>query len=149
MHRRLLVCLALALTGACAVTAAPAPEFGAAEVQVRPGFEEWGTGDGGYAYHRLTGTCETLTHAHGRNAAWGLWRMPVWKVTDSGPEEAENGGAQLRFACADGSACIEAGALDDTPDRVTEHVIPFETMDRARTFSARVAGVKAACARTY
>ena len=158
MHSLVLVSLAVAMTAACTGAAASEPEpqtFAAAEpeafsAEVQPvlGFDQWGTGEGEYTYHHLTSTCETLTHAHGRNAAWGLWRIPIWKVSGT-VEAAENGSAQLRYTCTDGSACIEAGALDDTPDRVTEHVIPFETIDLARNLSAKVDATKAACARTY
>lgn len=112
----------------------------------RPGFSFWGTGSGSYTYHRLTGDCGTLEHGHGRNAAWGRWVMPISAVAEDGPEEGEHGGVGLRFRCLDGSSCIQRGRLTQITDQVDEHVIPFETMERARAFSRQVSDLKAACA---
>jgi len=110
-----------------------------------PGFDFWGTGEGAYFYHRLSADCETLVHGHGRNNAWGLWRLPLGAISEGGPEEGEHGGAVLRFDCRDGQACIEQGALRATPDRVSTHAIPFGTMQRARDFSVTIANLKVAC----
>jgi hypothetical protein len=145
MRHRTIASLALALTAACTVAAAPQPETFAAEPQTFPSFDEWGTGEGPYAYHRLSGTCDTLTHAFGRNAAWGLWRMSIWAVDEGQVEEAADGTAELRLTCRDGSACIEQGALDDTPERVTDHAIPFGTPALAKAFSDRLTKHKGAC----
>lgn len=111
-----------------------------------PGFSFWGTGSGAYTYHRLTGDCATLEHGHGRNAAWGRWVMPISAVAEDGPEEGGHGGVGLRFRCLDGSPCIQRGHLTQITDHVDEHVIPFETTERARAFSRQVSDLKAACA---
>ena len=99
-------------------------------------------------YHRVQGTCETLTHAHGRNAAWGLWKLPLAEVTDGGAEENEEGGAFVRLSCIDGSACIGKGYLQATPERVAEHKIPFGTMALARAYTERVSALRTACGLT-
>ncbi|MBA3068676.1 MAG: hypothetical protein FP825_09360 [Hyphomonas sp.] len=151
--RNILGSLALALTAACTVAAAPdlepeselQPDRLGAEVQTLPGFDQWGTGEGAYAFHRLTATCDTLIHAHGRNAASGLWRMPIGEVVVGEPELAADGSALVRLTCRDGSACIRQGALDATPDRVREHAVPFGTPDLARAYSDRVAKLRDAC----
>lgn len=122
-----------------------ASTLASATVTSPPGFDFWGTGEGAYFYHRLSADCETLVHGHGRNSAWGLWRLPLTAISEVGPEEGEHGGASLRFDCRDGQACIEQGALRTTPDRVATHAIPFETMQRARDFSVSVANLKVAC----
>lgn len=149
--RKILVSFALALTAACTVAAAPdlepelQPDRLGAEVQTLPSFDQWGTGEGAYAFHHLTATCDTLIHAHGRNAASGLWRMPIGEVVVGEPELAADGSALVRLSCRDGSACIRQGALDAMPDRVREHAVPFETPDLARAFSNRVAKLRDAC----
>ena len=130
--------------GGCATVQEVSPAA-AETAEATPGFDFWGTGEGSYFYHRLIGDCETLVHGHGRNMAWGQWRMPLDLVVDGGAEESEHGGAFLRFSCTDGSACIQQGALSLTPDRVVSHAVPFETMQRARDFSIRVANLKSAC----
>ncbi|RZJ46666.1 MAG: hypothetical protein EON87_03740 [Brevundimonas sp.] len=72
--------------------------------------------------------------------------MPISAVAEDGPEEGEHGGVGLRFRCLDGSSCIQRGHLTQITDQVDEHVIPFETMERARAFSRQVSDLKAACA---
>ena len=113
--------------------------------QDEPGFSFWGTGEEVLAYHHISGDCDEIEHAYGRNAAWGLWRLPLTRVVDDGPAETVGGGAILRFRCADGSACIGHGRLDETPGRTEDHTIPFADMDRARAFADRVSELKAAC----
>lgn len=130
--------------GACA----SAPEESAPAIETakpKPGFDQWGTGEGPYSYHRVAGTCETLTHAHGRNAINGLWNMPLASITEGGAEEAEQGAALVRFACKNGGACIAQGKLSSTPDTVADHAIPFETMDLARAYTVQVAALRTAC----
>lgn len=156
MRGWMLVGLGIVATTGCAGApaepqAAPAPDVVAVPViaesqpQSSPGFDFWGTGEGSYFYHRLSGDCEALQHRHGRNAAWGAWYMPLTQVAEGGPEEGEYGGAVLRFHCVDGSACIRKGALSNLPDRIESHAIPFETMQGARDFSIRVSNLKTAC----
>ena len=137
--------------GAPAIEAdAPSPGDAVAVVpenppQTGPGFDFWGTGEGSYFYHRLSGDCEMLKHRHGRNSAWGAWYMPLARVAESGPEDGEHGGAVLNFHCVDGTSCIQKGALTNLPDRIASHAIPFETMQGARDFSVRVAALRTAC----
>ncbi len=152
MKQMLFAALVAAGLSACAAApsidakAAQAPA--AAQTQSAPGFDDWGTGKALYMYHRVQGTCETLTHAHGRNAAWGLWKLPLSRVTDGGAEETEDGGARVRFSCLDGTACIGEGFLDRTPEAVTDHAIPFETMDLARAYTVKVSALRTACGLT-
>lgn len=113
--------------------------------QDEPGFSFWATGDGALAYHHISGDCDEIEHAYGRNAAWGLWRLPLARVIVNGPEETEGGGAVLRFRCADASACIGQGRLEETPEQTGDHAIPFGDMDRARAFAGQVSDLKAAC----
>ena len=129
----------LALSGAPAMAQEPdAPARG-------PGFDFWGTGEGSFFYHRLSGGCDTVQHRHGRNAAWGRWVMPLSRITEGGPEESERGAIVLRFSCSDGTECIQSGHLTNVTGRTSEHAIPFETMERARAFSRQVAELKVAC----
>ncbi len=110
-----------------------------------PGFDFWGTGEGSYFYHRLSGDCDTVHHRHGRNAAWGSWEMPLARIGEGGPEETERGGIVLRFRCLDGSACIESGRGSFVTGHDVEHAIPFQNMERAHAFSQRVAQLRVAC----
>ena len=129
----------LALSGAPALAQEPeAPARG-------PGFDFWGTGEGSFFYHRLSGGCDAVQHRHGRNAAWGRWVMPLSRITEGGPEESERGAIVLRFSCSDGTECIQSGHLTNVTGRTSEHAIPFETMERARAFSRQVAELKVAC----
>lgn len=108
-------------------------------------FSFWGTGSGSFFYHRLSGDCETIEHGHGRNAAWGRWLIPLSNVIEAGPEEGERGGAVLRFRCADGTECILSGELDRLTGRTSEHVIPFQTLERAALFAQQVAELRDVC----
>ena len=149
-----LLCAALMAAGLSACAAAPSTDAEVAqapatsETQPPLGFDDWGTGKDLYMYHRVQGTCETLTHAHGRNAAWGLWKLPLADVTDGGAEDNEEGGAFVRLGCIDGSACIGKGTLQATPEQVAEHKIPFETMALARAYTERVSALRTACGLT-
>lgn len=128
---------------AFAGTAAHAQDRG--EPVAGASFSVWGTGSRSYFYHRLTGDCDTVDHGHGRNAAWGRWLMPLSRIIEAGPEEGEHRGAVLRFRCEDGTECIRRGQLDNVTGRTGEHVIPFETMEGARSFAQQVAELKVAC----
>ena len=129
----------LALSGAPALAQEPeAPARG-------PGFDFWGTGEGSFFYHRLSGDCDTVQHRHGRNAAWGRWVMPLSGITEGGPEEGENGVIVLRFSCVDGTECIQTGRLSNVSGQAREHAVPFGSMERARAFSRQVADLKIAC----
>ena len=110
-----------------------------------PEVRHWSTGGGLYIYHQLSADCESITHSHGRNAVWGLWRMPLAEILEDGVEEAPGGGALLKFRCPETSACIQSGAYRSTPGRTDVHAVPFETPDGARRFAAEVADLKVAC----
>lgn len=131
----------MALSGAT-VQAAPQDPVGPASV---PGFDFWGTGSGAYSYHRLSGDCDTVDHGHGRNAAWGRAMMPLSQIVADSPDAGEHGGVRLRFRCVDGTPCIRRGHLTNITGQASDHIVPFETMDRARAFSQRVAELKIAC----
>lgn len=133
--------------GLIAVSGAPAQAQEPAESAraSAPGFDFWGTGEGSYFYHRLSGDCDTVRHRHGRNAAWGSWTMPLSQIAEDGPEETERGGIVLRFRCLDGAACIQSGHLTNITGAAVEHAIPFQDMERARAFSQRVTELKVAC----
>ena len=117
----------------------------AQDSQPEPGARHWSTGGGVYAYHQLTTNCESITHGHGRNAAWGLWRMPLAEILEDGVADDPDGGMVLRFRCADGSTCIASGVYRTTPNRLATHGIPFETIEGARRFAAEVADLKSEC----
>ena len=148
-----MLCAALMATGLSACVAAPSTDGEIAQASASAasepasGFDEWGTGKELYMYHRVQGTCQALTHAHGRNAAWGLWKLPLAEVTDGGAEENEEGGAFVRLTCIDGTACIGKGALEVTPEllglgvatqgavAVGQHrMVPHRLIERPRKF---------------
>lgn len=135
-----------AACGLLALSGEPVQAQESAEPTRRLTFDIWGTGNGAYSYHRLSGNCDTVDHAHGRNAAWGRWIMPLAEILEAGPEEGEHGGAVLRVRCADGTACIRRGRLTDITGTASEHALPFETLERASIFARRIADLKAACA---
>jgi len=148
MQTFLIALAAAALLAACHLPpeAAPAaPAALSAEPQVPPAMAWTSTGKGLWIYHNVWGDCAFLEHGHGRNSAWGRWRLPLGAVTAGSPEAAPDGGYTVHFTCTDGSACIEAGALDDTPGRLRAHTIPFETRDRAERYLAAAASLEKAC----
>jgi hypothetical protein len=145
---------AVMLAGCCLLPdAAPVPETApetalsaaVAELPVNPSIRWGSTGTGLYIYHNVSGDCVWLEHTHGRNGAWGLWRLPLGAVSSTGPEMADGEGFAITFTCTDGSACIEAGAFDKTPDRTSAHTIPFETEQRAERYFSEVASLDKAC----
>lgn len=152
MHR-LLLAPAAALLAACCLTpeaAAPAafaePVAEVAAERPDPPVIEWGsTGNGGYVYHQVWGDCQFLSHGNGRNSAWGRWRLPLTEV--SAGEIVSDGykGFEIHYTCKDGSDCIQSGTLEDTPNRVGSHIIPFETVARAEIWLADVASLEKAC----
>ena len=111
----------------------------------RPGLAVRRTGDGTYFYHNVRADCETVEHAHGRNAAWGLWRMPLSEVSDQPVEPGERGGFNLTLQCVDGSNCIGAGRLDVVSDHTSAHAIPFETREQARAFADELGPLRLRC----
>ena len=131
----------LVLTGCAVVEDAALPPAEPAPL----GFVWIRTGDGLFIYHQVSASCDTIEHRHGRNAAWGLWRLPLAGVVEHGLEETGDDQPILRFTCTDGSACIQAGALSETPDRIDTHAIPFGTPELARKFAGEVAALKTAC----
>jgi|GEM_PF-3213123 len=130
--------LQLVLLAATAALAAPTLEDGTA-----PGFDIWKTGDGQLAYNRMMGDCEGVTHAFGRNAAWGLWKIPLEGVTVS--VGAADEGAVLTFKCDAGRTCIQSGKLNDTPDRMSEHSVRYDTVDGAEAMAVRIATLRQSC----
>lgn len=156
MRNVLMASAAAALLAACHLAPEPAPVPGAepqaalaapaaAEPPVNPQME-WGpTGKGLFIYHNISGDCAFLEHTHGRNGAWGLWRMPLGAVTSSGAAAGEGEGFNVTFTCTDDSACIEAGAFHKTPDRTNAHTIPFETEQGATVYLSQVAKLDQAC----
>ena len=148
MRNLIAVLLAMAAT-ACAATPAalpaplPANETGAPRPP--PSFSWYRTGEALFAYHQVRGDCDTLVHTHGRNAAWGLWEMPLAEVIEHGAEETEEGTALVRLTCRGGSACLRKGALSTAADPLSEHAVPFATMALARQYTEAVAALKTAC----
>jgi hypothetical protein len=147
MRMILLAAGTAATLGGCALKA-PAPEAEQLAVQETlepPVIPRQNPGDDVYVYHNLKGDCAWLTHGYGRNNAWGLWRLPLTQVTTGVISGDEANGFELTYACKDGSACIEAGDLEETPDRVGDHTIPFQTQARAEDWLAQVGRLTAAC----
>lgn len=136
----------IVILGLIAMASAGRAQETAQETAPDPSIRVWSTGSGLYAYHQLNADCDTIEHGHGRNAVWGLWRMPLDGVLEAGPEAMDGREAILHFRCADGSACIRSGAYRSTPDRIEAHAVPFETPDRAQRFAAELADLKHACA---
>lgn len=122
--------------------AAPA----SAEPQEMPTIEWSSTGRKLYAYHHVWGDCEFLSHGNGRNAAWGRWRLPLEEVTADDIVSDGHQGFEVRYTCRDGSACIQSGKLEETPGRITEQTIPFETRARAQEWLDDVQKLRQACA---
>ena len=144
--RRLGLAFLLSLAAAC--TATPAPAAAPAEpaaAEAPPSFRWHRTGEALFVYHQVWGDCDTLVHTHGRNAAWGLWEMPLAEVIEHGAEETDEGTALVRLTCLDGSACMRKGALSTAADPIRDHAIPFGTMALARQYTEAVAGLKTAC----
>ena len=111
----------------------------------------WKTGDGILSYNHLRGDCQTLTHSFGRNAAWGLWVMPLAEVEVSvapAPEAGADGdgGARMTFTCRAGAACIKAGAYRTTDGRLPSHGLSFGSTARAAVFETAIADLRRACA---
>ncbi len=142
--RRLGFVFLLSLAAACTATPAAAPAEPAA-AEPPPSFRWHRTGEALFIYHQVRGDCDTLVHTHGRNAAWGLWEMPLAEVIEHGAVETEEGAALVRLTCRDGSACMRQGALSTAADPIREHAIPFGTMALARQYTEAVAALKTAC----
>lgn len=142
---------ALALS-ACAskedVQPLASPEVPVAEASASPQQEapiiKWGST--GHAYHHIWGDCEFLSYGHGRNAAWGRWRLPLTEVVAG--EIASDGyeGFQITYTCEDGSACIQSGQLEETPNRITELTIPFASVERTEQWLSDVTALETTCA---
>jgi hypothetical protein len=149
---RILTTALLALAAAaCAGAPEPPPAPLAAAEAAAPSEPEssfrWHrTGAGTFVYHQVWGDCDTLGHGHGRNFAWGRWDMPLAEVIDDGAEETDDGTALVRLSCRDGSACMGKGALsNDATEALSEHTIPFGTMDLARQYTQQISALKTAC----
>jgi hypothetical protein len=150
MHASKTAILALALTACAGAPEAPTAPLPATEAAATPdatsSFRWHRTGEGTYIYHQVWGDCETLSHGHGRNFAWGRWDMPLADVIEHGAEDTPEGAAFVRLTCRDGSACMGKGALsNDATEALSEHTIPFGTMILARKYTEEVAALKTAC----
>lgn len=143
----LVAALAAMALGGCALKApAPEPAPLVAQVAAEPPVISWrNPGDDVYIYHNIKGDCAYLTHGHGRNNAWGLWRLPLAAITTGEIVDDEYAGLTIRYACKDGSDCIESGELDETPFRIADHAIPFQTAERAQEWLSEVSQLTAAC----
>lgn len=97
-------------------------------------------------YHHLAIDCDFITHSFGRNAAWGLWRMPFEQVDWVRSEPGPDGELVLTFSCLDGTACIQQGALDDTPERISRHEVPIKSADRIASLEAVATVISVECA---
>jgi hypothetical protein len=150
MQKFLMAPAAALLAACCLVPDATEPaalaEPAAAEAPVKPAIGWGNTGrEAPWFYHHVWGDCAFLEHGHGRNNAWGLWRLPLGAVSQGGAAPAEHEGYAVTFTCIDGSACIEEGYLHQTPDRASSHTIPFETLEGAERYLSSVASLDKAC----
>lgn len=153
MRNVLMATAAAALLAACQLAPdapAPAPEAKlaapAAEPPVKPQIAWGNTGrQNPWFYHHVWGDCAFLEHGHGRNNAWGLWRMPLGEVRPGEPAGSEETGYRLEFTCTDGSACIQTGELDETPGRASSHQVPFESRAGLDAYLADIASLAKAC----
>jgi hypothetical protein len=112
-----------------------------------PGFDSWGTGANIRAYNRLSVDCQNFTHRFGRNAAWGLWVMPLDKIKITVRGKAPDAPARLEIKCRGGKPCIGKGALRDIKSQIAEHGIDFDTGLAARAMAASITKTRKACAR--
>jgi len=149
MQKFLMAPAAALLAACCVVPDATGPaalaEPAAAEAPVAPTLRWRSTGRDTYIYHNVRGDCAFLEHGHGRNNAWGLWRMPLGEAIPGEPSGSEETGYKLAFACPEGRACIQTGQLENTPDRTDTHEIPFQTRADIDTYLADVASLDKAC----
>jgi hypothetical protein len=97
-------------------------------------------------YHHLAIDCDFITHSFGRNAAWGLWRMPFGEVSWSLSEPGPDGDLILTLICPDGMACIQQGALNDTPERISRHEVPIKAERLTGDIDASLKAIDALCA---
>jgi len=109
-------------------------------------FDLWKTGEGMLSYNRLQGDCETLTHSFGRNAAWGLWEMPLADIETDLVHAADGSSARMFFSCRSGAECIRAGALQTTDRRLATHSLAFGSLGRAVVFETAITELRKACA---
>lgn len=138
--------LAILALSACASDGdAPEARATAAMEVVIPNFDGISAGREGYFYHQLWGDCSALDHGHGRNYSWGHWRMPLEAVSYKLRPSEDKSGFVVEFTCKRGDACIESGFLDDLPERIETHIIPFENTGYANVYLSRVEELKAAC----
>lgn len=143
-----LLCAGLAgltLAGCAADGDAPKERAAAAREVVIPNFNGIIAGRESYFYHQLWGDCSALDHGHGRNYVWGHWRMPLEAVSYKLRPSEEGTGFMVEFVCKKGEACIESGFMEDLPERIKSHIIPFENTGYANVYLSRVEELKAAC----
>lgn len=154
MRKILYPAVAVLLSSAC-VLSPQAESFDAAlagtvpavaEPLISPAIEWNNTGREGWFYHHVWGGCEFLEHGHGRNNAWGLARLPLGEVRHGGIVSDGHTGFEVNYTCKDAGACIQTGALEDTPNRADSHTIPFQTHERAEEWLADVTALELACA---
>lgn len=97
-------------------------------------------------YHHLAIDCDFVTHSFGRNAAWGLWRIPFEQVDWAISEPRSDGDLILTLTCRNGTDCIQKGALDATPERIGRHEVPFKSQDMIEGFPVALMAVETGCA---
>lgn len=133
--------LCLGALGLAALLGASAPP------RAGPGFDFWGTGEGSRFYNRLILDCQNFTHAHGRNAAWGRWVMPLDKVEVSVRATAPDAVAHLDIRCRAGVRCINKGHLNRITDQVDQHSISFDKGQVAERVASQINDARKACGR--
>ena len=99
------------------------------------------------AYDKVILACGGLEHRYGRNAAWGYWKLPLAAIRLE-PPRIQQGKAVVAAVCQDGSACIAAGKLEDTSDRIDRHDVEFESQPQAQAFIDRVTLYQGLCRET-
>ena len=71
--------------------------------------------------------------------------MPLEAVSYKLRPSEEGTGVVVEFACKRGDACIESGFMEDLPERIETHIIPFENTDYSNVYLSRLQELKAAC----
>lgn len=105
-----------------------------------PRIDSWNGGPKTPDFHHLTVDCRTVVHTHGRNGVWGRWEADLADVA------LKMEGNQLRLSCAEGAACIRAGRLDKTPDRLSTHDAPLADAAAAEAMIEALMALDRACA---
>ena len=101
------------------------------------------------AYTSLSADCDGMIAGHGRNNAWGQWRIPLDGVriepatpTDHPPAPNAYG---LVFRCLDGACIVTGKAQREPTGTVTEHEVYFNSREHAEEVLANLARLKVSC----